>query len=113
MEGLLSGGLLGDDLVVSIIRDRVGQENYQDGFILDGFAQTVKREEMLDAVLVNDRACCVNMYPICEERIRSRRIHKSVGRFHHAKFASPSTPTPKSLGEADLPTVENMLDGQT
>jgi len=48
---MANGGLVPDEVVVSIIADRIEQDDAKNGFILDGFPRTVPQAEALDALL--------------------------------------------------------------
>jgi len=111
---MASGGLVSDELVVSIIKDRVKEEDCKGGFILDGFPRTVEQAKMLDAMLdeSGDRVSLVLALEVPDEilteRICGRWVHKASGRSYHVKFAKP-----KSLGEGETPSEATMLDDAT
>ena len=48
---MASGALVSDELVISVIKDRVKDADCKGGFILDGFPRTVEQATMLDAML--------------------------------------------------------------
>jgi adenylate kinase len=50
---MASGGLVSDDLMIGIIRERLSKPDAQKGFILDGFPRTVVQAEKLDSILGN------------------------------------------------------------
>jgi adenylate kinase len=46
-----SGGLVPDDLMIELIRERLSQEDARDGFVLDGFPRTMAQAEALEEML--------------------------------------------------------------
>ena len=46
-----AGELVPDDLMIELIRERLAEDDAQEGFILDGFPRTMVQSEALDAVL--------------------------------------------------------------
>jgi len=48
-----SGQLVPDDLMIEMIRVRLGEDDAQDGFILDGFPRTLPQAQALDEMLAD------------------------------------------------------------
>jgi adenylate kinase len=48
-----SGQLVPDDLMIELIRERLGEDDAQEGFILDGFPRTLPQAEALDDMLAD------------------------------------------------------------
>ena len=46
-----SGGLVPDDLVIALVKDRLSQDDTKNGYLLDGFPRTIAQAEELDAFL--------------------------------------------------------------
>ena len=51
---MASGGLVSDDLMIGIIKDRLAKSDAQSGFILDGFPRTIVQAEKLDNIVGAD-----------------------------------------------------------
>jgi adenylate kinase len=52
-ETLQRGALVGDDLIISIVAERLEQPDTAKGFVLDGFPRTIPQAAALDALLVD------------------------------------------------------------
>jgi len=48
---MAAGSLVGDDMVIGIARDRLGEPDAEKGFVLDGFPRTLGQAEALDRLL--------------------------------------------------------------
>jgi adenylate kinase len=92
-EYLNKGLLVPDELVVSIVKDRISKEDCKNGFLLDGFPRTVAQAEALDEELKNmslkiDRVINIEAdKDLLIERIIGRRICRDCGATYHIKFS--------------------------
>jgi len=108
------GGLVSDDIVIGIIRDRIKDDDCKKGFILDGFPRTVAQAGSLDKMLkgTSEHVGFVVELNVPDEvlfeRITGRWIHKASGRSYHATFNPP-----KSYDGKSAPSAENMRDDET
>jgi adenylate kinase len=100
-----AGGLVSDDIIIGLVKERITQPDCAKGFLFDGFPRTIPQADSmknagvkLDVVLeidVPDSAII--------ERISGRRIHPASGRTYHVKFNPP-----KVAGKDDL-TFEDLI----
>lgn len=111
-----AGGLVSDDIVVGIIRDRIKEPDCKFGFILDGFPRTLVQAKALDKMLAEEGACVTKVVElhvpdsVLEERICGRWIHKKSGRSYHVKYAPPKS---MQLDKDGTPVAESMKDDET
>ena len=90
------GSLVPDDIVVSIVKDRLNEDDCKIGFLLDGFPRTVKQAHVLDEALEEMKIKLDNVINIDvakEELINraiGRRICKDCGVTYHIIFNPPS-----------------------
>ena len=86
------GALVPDEVVIGIIRDRLGKDDCQNGFILDGFPRTLPQAEALDQMNVG--ITDVLSIEVDDERIVARmggrRVCKKCGATYHGE----SNPSP-------------------
>ncbi len=89
------GELVPDDLVVGIIRERIGQPDCAKGFVLDGFPRTVPQAEALDGML-SAASCRLDRVVALEvsdqavlERNTKRRSCPTCGATYHLVNAPP------------------------
>jgi adenylate kinase len=92
---MASGGLVSDDLMVGIIRDRLKKADAQKGFILDGFPRTVVQAEKLDALVGNGSGgvrVVQLLVPdeVLVKRISLRRSCPGCGAVYHLESAPPA-----------------------
>ena len=68
------GGLVPDEVVIGIVRDRLNAADCREGFILDGFPRTIPQAEALDAVLLElgKRITTVLSLEVDEEALMDR-----------------------------------------
>jgi adenylate kinase len=119
-----NGELVPDSLVVSIVEDRIMQDDTKNGFLLDGFPRTEAQALALDEVLKKndislDAVICINVdSEILVSRITGRRICKECGATFHVTFNPPKKTDICDLCNGELyqrsddneETVQNRID---
>jgi adenylate kinase len=89
---MAAGGLVPDEVVIGIIRDRLSEPDCRAGFILDGFPRTVGQANALKAVLAGEGLTVEHVLSISVDsnellkRITGRRTCRSCGRGYHVEF---------------------------
>jgi len=86
-----SGGLVSDDLIINLVKERISQPDCANGFLFDGFPRTIPQAEALKEADVNiDHV--VEIAVEDEEivsRIAGRRVHPASGRVYHTEHNPP------------------------
>ena len=100
-----SGGLVSDDIIIGLVKERIKDADCAKGFLFDGFPRTIPQADAM-------RAAGVNLDYVVEiavddaeiiERMSGRRAHLPSGRTYHIKFNPP-----KVAGKDDV-TGEDLI----
>ena len=90
-EVMDAGGLVSDDIIIGLVKDRIIQEDCANGFLFDGFPRTiVQAQAMVDAKVAIDHVVeiAVDDDEIVS-RLSGRRVHPGSGRVYHLLFNKP------------------------
>ena len=86
-----AGNLVPDDVVIGIIKERLAEDDCQNGYILDGFPRTIPQAEALDELGFGiDAALSIEVAD--EEivkRMSGRRVCEKCGASYHTEFKKP------------------------
>ncbi|TAK63074.1 adenylate kinase [Methylobacter sp.] len=86
-----AGGLVSDDIILGLIKERIAQADCANGFLLDGFPRTIAQAEGLNAMGVSIDTV-IEIVVEDEEivkRMAGRRVHLQSGRTYHVEFNPP------------------------
>lgn len=86
-----SGGLVGDDIIIGLVKERLSQPDCAKGFLFDGFPRTIPQADaMKDAGVRLDYVLEIDVpFDAIVERMSGRRSHVASGRTYHVKFNPP------------------------
>jgi adenylate kinase len=89
-----AGGLVSDDIIIGLVRDRLRQPDCERGYLFDGFPRTIPQADALkDAHIALDFVLEIDVpEDNIIERMSGRRTHPASGRSYHVKFNPPKTP---------------------
>ncbi|MGA2551796.1 MAG: adenylate kinase [Burkholderiaceae bacterium] len=85
------GGLVSDDIIIGLVKDRLKMPDCASGYLFDGFPRTVPQADaMKDANIALDYVVEIDV-PDSEiiERVSGRRVHPASGRTYHIHFHPP------------------------
>jgi len=86
-----SGGLVSDELIINLVKERIAQSDCANGFLFDGFPRTlVQAEALIEANVTIDQVIEIDVAD--EEivsRIAGRRVHPASGRIYHVTHNPP------------------------
>jgi len=86
-----SGGLVSDDIIIGLVKDRLTQPDCINGYLFDGFPRTIPQAQaMKDASVPIDYVLEIDVpFEAIIERMSGRRVHIASGRTYHTRFNPP------------------------
>ncbi|MDQ2141003.1 adenylate kinase [Schauerella aestuarii] len=86
-----AGGLVSDDLIIGLVRDRLTQPDCAGGYLFDGFPRTIRQADALkEAGIALDYVVEIEVpEEDIIERMSGRRVHPASGRSYHVRFNPP------------------------
>ena len=91
-EGFIAEGkLVPDDVVISMVKERIAQPDCQNGYILDGFPRTIPQAEAMESMgIILDCALNIDVDDdAIVERLSGRRECKVCAAPYHVKYNPP------------------------
>lgn len=100
-----AGGLVSDDIIIGLVKDRLKQSDCENGYLFDGFPRTIPQADaMKEAGVAIDYVLEIDVPDeAIIERMSGRRVHPASGRTYHVKYNPP-----KVAGKDD-PTGEELI----
>jgi len=86
-----AGGLVSDDIIINLVKERIAQPDCGNGFLFDGFPRTIPQADAMKSAGVNID-CVVEIEVADDEiikRMSGRRVHPASGRTYHVDFNPP------------------------
>ncbi|HCA26795.1 MAG TPA: adenylate kinase [Betaproteobacteria bacterium] len=99
-----AGGLVSDDIIINLVKERIQESDCANGFLFDGFPRTIPQAEaMKDAGVAIDSVVEISVDDgEIIKRMSGRRVHMASGRTYHVVFNPPKTEGKDDVTGEDL-----------
>jgi adenylate kinase len=86
-----AGGLVSDDIIIGLVKDRLKQPDTANGYLFDGFPRTIPQADAMKAADVAIDYVLEIDVPDSDivDRMSGRRVHVASGRTYHVRFNPP------------------------
>jgi adenylate kinase len=86
-----AGGLVSDEIIIGLVKDRLKQPDCEKGYLFDGFPRTIPQAEaMKEASVAIDYVLEIDVpFDAIIERMSGRRVHVTSGRTYHVRYNPP------------------------
>lgn len=98
------GGLVSDDIIMGMVKERIAEDDCNNGYLFDGFPRTIPQAESLREAGVPIDAVVEIDVPDEEiiKRMSGRRVHLASGRTYHIIYNPPKTEGKDDVTGEDL-----------
>ncbi|MBL1140714.1 MAG: adenylate kinase [Proteobacteria bacterium] len=99
-----AGGLVSDDLILGLVKERISEDDCVNGYLFDGFPRTIVQAESMAAANIDvDYVIEIKVEdePIIK-RMSGRRAHLASGRTYHIEFNPPKVEGKDDVTGEDL-----------
>ena len=101
---MASGGLVSDDIIIALVKERITESDCEKGFLFDGFPRTIPQAEAMVSAGV-DIDYVIEIDVDDEEivgRLSGRRVHPESGRIYHVIYNPPKVEGKDDASGEDL-----------
>ena len=86
-----AGGLVSDEIIIGLVKDRIAEADCANGFLFDGFPRTQPQADAMNAAGVNIDFVVEIDVPDADiiDRMSGRRVHVASGRTYHISYNPP------------------------
>ena len=98
------GGLVRDDIIIGMVKERIAQDDCKNGFLFDGFPRTLAQAEaMVEAGVDLDAVVEIDVPDsVIVDRMSGRRVHLASGRTYHVTYNPPKVEGKDDVTGEDL-----------
>jgi adenylate kinase len=99
-----AGGLVGDDIIIGLVKERITQPDCAEGFLFDGFPRTIPQADAMKTAGVKLDYVLEIDVPDASiiQRMSGRRVHVASGRTYHVVFNPPKVEGKDDVTGEDL-----------
>jgi adenylate kinase len=91
---MASGGLVSDEIIIALVKERIQADDCKNGFLFDGFPRTIPQAQaMVDVGVTLDNVLEIEVQDEeIVQRLSGRRVHPASGRIYHVQHNPPKRP---------------------
>jgi adenylate kinase len=86
-----AGQLVSDEIIIGLVKERIAQDDCENGFLLDGFPRTIPQADAMKDAGIKVDYCIEFDVPddVIVDRMGGRRVHPGSGRVYHVVYNPP------------------------